>query len=72
VDAKSGRKPGAAETMGVGAAAGERAASAAVTAAGAVGTEAFGTDVEADAERTAAKIATVLQSFFERQGWIAP
>ena len=72
VDAKSGRKPGAAETMGVGAAAGNLAASAAVTAAGAVGTEAFGTDVEADAERTAAKIATVLQGFFERQGWIAP
>jgi len=72
VDAKSGRKPGAAETMGVGAAAGNLAASAAVTAAGAVGTEAFGTDVEADAERTAAKIATVLQGFFERQGWITP
>lgn len=72
VDAKSGRKPGAAETMGVGAAAGNLAVSAAATAAGAVGTEAFGTDVEADAERTAAKIATVLQGFFERQGWIAP
>jgi hypothetical protein len=72
VDAKSGRKPGAAETMGVGAAAGHLAVSAAVTAAGTVASEAFGDDVEADAERTAAKIATVLQSFFMRQGWIPP
>jgi hypothetical protein len=72
VDAKSGRKPGAAETMGVGAAAGHVAVSAAVTAAGAVGAEAFGDNVEADAERTAAKVATVLQGFFERQGWVTP
>lgn len=72
VDAKSGRKPGAAETMGVGAAAGHLAVSAAVTAAGAVAAEAFGDDVDADAERTAAKIATVLQSLFQRQGWIPP
>jgi hypothetical protein len=72
VDAKSGRKPGAAETMGVGAAAGHLAVSAAVTAAGSVASEAFGDDVDADAERTAAKIATVLQGFFQRQGWIVP
>jgi len=72
VDAKSGRKPGAAETMGVGAAAGHVAASAAVTAAGTVAAEAFGDNVEADAERTAAKIATVLQSLFQREGWITP
>jgi len=72
IDAKSGRKPGAAETMGAGAAAGHVAVSAAVTAAGSVAAEAFGDDVEADAERTAAKIASALQSLFERQGWIAP
>jgi len=72
VDAKSGRKPGAAETMGVGAAAGNLAASAAVTAAGTVASEAFGDDVEADAERTAAKIAKLLGNFFAEQGWIAP
>jgi hypothetical protein len=72
VDAKSGRKPGAAETMGVGAAAGHVAVSAAVTAAGTVASEAFGDNVDADAERTAAKIASVLASFFARQGWIAP
>jgi hypothetical protein len=72
VDAKSGRKPGAAETMGVGAAAGHVVASAAVTAAGTVAAEAFGDNVEADAERTAAKIATVLQSLFQREGWVTP
>jgi hypothetical protein len=72
VDAKSGRKPGAAETMGVGAAAGHVAVSAAVTAAGTVAAEAFGDNVEADAERTAAKIATLLHSLFMRQGWITP
>jgi len=72
IDAKSGRKPGAAETMGVGAAAGHLAASAAITAAGSVASEAFGDNVDADAERTAAKIASVLQALFQRQGWIAP
>jgi len=70
IDAKSGLKPGAAETMGVGAAAGNLAVSAAVTAAGAVGSEAFGDNVEADAERTAKKIASALKTLFERQGWI--
>jgi hypothetical protein len=72
VDAKSGRKPGAAETMGMGAVAGHLAVSAAVTAAGAVASEAFGDDVEADAGRSAAEIASVLQSFFARLGWVAP
>jgi len=72
IDAKSGLKPGAAETMGVGAAAGALATSAAITAAGALGSEAFGADVDADAERTASKIASALQDFFARQGWVAP
>ena len=69
IDAKSGRKPGAAETMGVGAAAGTVATAAVVTAATAVGSEAFGADVQADAKRTAGKIANVLTEFFARQGW---
>jgi hypothetical protein len=72
VDAKSGRKPGAAETMGAGAVGGHLVASAAVTAAGSVASEAFGDDVEADAERTAKKVASALQSLFVRQGWIPP
>jgi len=72
VDAKSGRKPGAAETMGVGAAAGTVATAAAVTAATAVGSEAFGADVDADAERTATKVAKLLAVYFAEQGWIPP
>lgn len=68
--AKSGRKPGAVETLGVGAAAGNLAVSAAVTAGGTVASEAFGDDVDADAERTAAKIEGALKELFVRQGWI--
>jgi hypothetical protein len=72
ITAKSGDKPGMAETMGVGAAAGDLAVSAAVSAAGAVASEEFGTDVDADARRTADKISKVLASYFQSQGWIAP
>jgi hypothetical protein len=72
VDAKSGRKPGMAETMGAGGAAGHLAASAAVSVAGAVASEEFGDNVEADAERTAAKVKSMLDTYFEEQGWIPP
>jgi hypothetical protein len=71
-DAASGIRPGAAETMGVGAAAGTLGVSAAVTAAGTVGSELFGATVEADAQRTAANIADKLQTYFAEQGWIQP
>jgi len=70
--AKSGYKPGAAETMGMGAAAGTLAVSAAMTVAGTVASEALGADVEADARRTAKDVAEQLQKYFTRQGWIAP
>jgi len=72
VDARSGYKPGAAETMGAGAAAGTLATAAAVTAAGSVASEAFGANVDADSERTAAKVAKLLGYFFAEQGWIPP
>ena len=72
VDARSGYKPGAAETMGAGAAAGTVATAAAVTAAGSVASEAFGADVDADTERTASKIAKLLATFFAEEGWIPP
>ena len=71
-DAKSGYKPGAAETMGVGAAAGTLAVSAAVTAAGTVASEALGVDPEADARRTASDVAKKLEIYFKQEGWIAP
>lgn len=72
IDAKSGRKPGAAETLGAGAAAGTLATAAVVTAAASVGSETFGADVDADARRTADKIAGMLSGFFAQNGWIAP
>lgn len=72
VTAQSGRKPGAAETLGAGAAAGTLATAAVVTAGAAVGSEAFGANVDADGRRTADKIADVLQGYFTQQGWIAP
>jgi hypothetical protein len=71
IDAKSGGKPGMAETMGAGAAAGNLGQAAAMGAAGAAGSEAFGDDVEADAHRTAGEAAKVLETLFRRQGWLA-
>jgi hypothetical protein len=72
VDAKSDSTPGMAETMGVGAAAGHLAVSAAVSAGKAVASEELGADVDADALRTATKISEVLADYFAGQGWIPP
>lgn len=71
-DAKSGYKPGMAETMGAGAAAGHVAVSAAVSVAGAVASEALADTIQADAERLAAAVAEQLQGYFMQQGWIPP
>lgn len=68
-DAKSGRKPGMAETMGAGAAMGHVATSAVLSTGLAAASETFGANVEADAERTAKEVANKLSEFFERQGW---
>ncbi len=70
-DAESGRKPGAAETMGVGAASGRIVESAAVG----VGTSAapgLSGDVAADGTRLGQAIAKQLAQFFVSQGWIPP
>jgi hypothetical protein len=69
-DAKSGYKPGAAETMGAGAAAGHLVTSAAVTVGGTAVSETIGATVEADAERTAKNIVTKLKAYYVMQGWI--
>jgi hypothetical protein len=69
--AESSRKPGAAETMGVGAGTGRVAESAAVG----VGTglaPALSGDVEVDGQRMAKAIAKPLSRFFVSQGWIPP
>jgi hypothetical protein len=71
IDAKSGRKPGAAETLALGAGAGTLATAAIATAATTVGSEAFGANVDADARRTADKISAMLGEFFVQNGWIS-
>ncbi len=71
-DAKSGYKPGMAETMGAGALAGHFAASAAVSAGVAGASETFSANVEADAKRTAKEIAKQLRQYFYYQGWVGP
>jgi len=65
--AESSRKPGAAETMGAGAATGRVAESSAVG----VGTGVIsGSDADSDAQRMAKEIAKKLSVLFVRQGWI--
>jgi hypothetical protein len=70
VSAKGSLKPGAAETLGVGAIAGNLVVAGAVTAAGTTASETLGGTVKADAKRTATKIVKELKPFFERQGWL--
>jgi hypothetical protein len=72
VNAKSGRKPGMAETMGVGALAGHLAISAAVSGGAAVGSESFFANVDADAARAAKVIAKQMKQFYVDQGWVKP
>lgn len=72
VNAKSGDKPGMAETIGVGALAGHLATSAVVSTGLAVGSETFSANVEADADRTAKAIAKQLKDVYIDQGWIKP
>jgi hypothetical protein len=67
---KSSRKPGMAETMGMGAAAGRAAESAAVSV-GVTALTAQSQTVEGDAEAAAKAIAKQLAKFFAQQGWIA-
>jgi hypothetical protein len=70
--AKSGRKPGMGEMMGLGAIAGHLLASTVVSGALAAGTEMTSATVEADGKRLAKNIAKDLGKFFVEQGWIPP
>jgi hypothetical protein len=72
VSAESGRKPGMAETMGVGGLTGNLVTAAAVSAAGSLGSETFSATVEADAARTAKNVAKRLRAVFAQQGWVSP
>lgn len=70
-EAESGKKPGAAVTLGAGAVAGT-AATAAVIAAGTTGvSELLLTSVEADAKRTADEIADRIIRAYRERGWLA-
>ncbi len=69
-DARSGNKPGAAETMGVGGAVGRAAESTVVGVGSGVASETLGANVDADGQRMAKAIAKRLSQFFIRQGWI--
>ncbi len=72
VSAKSGRKPGMAETMAAGGAIGGLAVSAVVSTATAAASEKFGANVDADGSRAAKAVAKKLREFFAKQGWVAP
>ena len=70
-EAKSGKKPGAAVTLGAGAAMGT-AATAAAVAAGTTGvSEMLLTSVEADAKRTARELADRILRAYRERGWLA-
>jgi hypothetical protein len=69
--ADSGRMPGAAETMGAGAAADRLATSAATTAATHAGGETRRTGEAANAEDLADELAKQIGAYAVKQGWIA-
>jgi hypothetical protein len=69
-DAKSGFKPGMAETEGASAIAGHWAVGLVVGAGLNVASETFSANVEADADRTAKDIAKQLNTYFQSKGWI--
>jgi hypothetical protein len=68
--AKSGKKPGAAATLGAGAAAGTLATAAAVTGALTTGSELFMTSVAADGRRTGEEIAERIIRAYRERGWL--
>lgn len=71
VEAKGGRMPGMVVPVGVGAAAGRAATSAAISGGMNLASETVGGEsIEAAATRTAKRIGEVLKKAFKRQGWI--
>ena len=70
--AKSGRKPGMGEMMGVGAIAGHLLTSTVVSGLVAGGSEMTSATVEADGKRLAENVAQELGKFFVDQDWIPP
>jgi hypothetical protein len=68
--ANSGYKPGAAVTLGAGAAAGSAAVAAGVAAGTTTVSELFMTSVEAGARRTAREIADKIEEGYKKRGWL--
>lgn len=68
--ATSSYSPGLAVGLGAGAAAGTLATSVAVSGGSVLASESWGADVEAEAERTATKMAAEMKPFFIEQAWI--
>jgi hypothetical protein len=69
--AESGKKPGAAVTLGAGAAMGTAATAAAVAAGTTAVSELMLTSVEADAKRTARELADHIIRAYRERGWLA-
>ena len=71
-DARSGFKPGMAETLGAGAVAGHLGAAAAVGGGLTIGSEAFAANIEADADRTAKELVKQIRQLYVNKGWWWP
>jgi len=71
-NAKSGYKPGMAETMGAGAVAGHLLVSALVSGGLTAVSETVGATVDADGQRLAKDVAKNLELYFVSQGWLPP
>jgi hypothetical protein len=69
--ANSGYKPGAAVTLGAGAAAGTAAVAAGVATGTTAVSEVFLTSVEQASRRTAREIAHKIEAAYEQRGWLA-
>jgi hypothetical protein len=70
VDAKSGYKPGMAESMGFGAATGNLVAATMISGTLGIASEAMSANVVADADRAAGGITRQLAGYFGQQGWL--
>ena len=68
-DARSGYKPGMAETAGAASVAGHVGMGIAMGAGTAVGSEAFSANVDADADRAAKQIAKRIQLIYQSMDW---
>jgi len=72
VSSDSGRAPGAAETMGVGAAAGNLGVSAALSGGTHLASESRRAGVDDEADRAAEMMADNVQTLLEQHGWVPP